>query len=57
MDITFPCGSKVRDNAVTESKLTLLITHQANESERHDIETRKVTLFRKPADQDGRLAS
>ena len=58
MGIKNPCGSKVRDNAVTESKLALLTTHQANESERQGVETRKVTLFRKPADQeDGRLAS
>ena len=44
-------GQKSRDNAVTESKLALLTTYQANESERKGVETRKATLFRKPADK------
>ena len=42
---------------VTESKLILLATRQANESKRRGVEARKMTLFGKPADRkDGRLA-
>ena len=41
---------------ITESKLALLTTGQANESERRGVEARNTILFRKPADQeDGRL--
>ena len=43
---------------VTKSKLALLTTQQADESERRGGEAKNMTLFRKPADQiDGRLTS
>ena len=43
---------------VTESKLTLLTTWQANKSERQGTEARNKILFGKPADwEDGRLMS
>ena len=43
---------------LTESKLALLTTQQANDSKRQSVEARSITLFRKPADQeDDRLMS
>ena len=42
---------------VTRSKLVLLATTQANKSKRRGVGPRNTTLFREPADQDGRLKS
>ena len=43
---------------MTESKLSLLTTPKANESERRGVEARNMTLFGEPADQeDGKLMS
>ena len=43
---------------VTESKLSLLATQQANKSKRQGVKARNPTLFGEPTDQeDGRLMS
>lgn len=51
-------GLPLGGGLVTKSKLALLATRQANESERRGVDTRNTTLFGKLADgEDGRLMS